>query len=131
MKLAALRLSASALHAARPSVDFDRLLSCIAMVEGHAWADPGGALALGAATWRQHTRLPYRYASFPDYAVPVARLHLTWLSRSLERDGIEATAYALAVCWRYGFEGGKVMMRNRAFGYGRRVEALFNSHAGR
>ena len=100
-----------------------RLLNAIQQVEGHKWSDPGGALAIQPATWRQHSHLPYRFASLRPHAEQVARRHLEWLAKSLRDDGWPVTPYALAACWRFGFEGYK--RRNAHIDYAIRVQNLY------
>jgi hypothetical protein len=98
-----------------------RFFAAIVQVEGHKWTDDGGALAISRMTWRQHTRIPYRYASFKEYAYPLAERHLDWLARSLAADGLPVTALTLALCWRWGYEGGKAALAQGRTDYGQRV----------
>lgn len=109
----------------RPArLDRARLLAAIAQVEGHRWSDDGGALAISRATWRQHTRIPYRYASLKEYAYPLAERHLEWLERSLRADGVAVNSLTLALCWRWGYEGGKAALVAGRTDYGQRVRNL-------
>jgi hypothetical protein len=103
-----------------------RFFAAIIQLEGHRWSDPGGALAIALVTWRQHTRLPYRFASDPAYAYPLAERHLDWLSRSLAADGFAVSVMNLALCWRWGFEGGKRAILARRWDYGQRAENLYS-----
>lgn len=114
-----------------PQVDMQRLLRCIREVEGHKWSDPGGVYAIQPITWRQHSRLPYRYASEPGIADEVAERHLAWLAKSLRADGVAVTAFSLGGCWRWGLEGFKRRMRATTLegtNYAARVHNLY--HAG-
>lgn len=117
----------AAIAAPAPAVDVPRFLACVCQVEGHRWEDPGGAYAIQAATWRQHTRLPYRLASVKVHADHVAALHLAWLTRSLLADGFPVNAYTLAGCWRWGLEGFKARAKFGRMEYGERVWNLYSS----
>lgn len=107
-------------------VDMARLLACIRMIEGHLWTDPGGAYGIQTQTWRQHTRLPYSYASRKEHADWVAGMHFAWLARSLSADGYSITPYTLAGCWRWGLEGFKARYRT-GVEYAVRAQQLYNS----
>lgn len=122
MKLLALA-AFSLIHPA--PIDHARFFRSIEQVEGTPWSEPGGALGLSRATWAQHSRLPYRYASLPEWAMPVAELHLAWLCRSLRADGFQVTPYTAGVCWRHGFERGKALIPSPVPGYGERVQNLY------
>ncbi|MDQ5979488.1 MAG: hypothetical protein QG602_2462 [Verrucomicrobiota bacterium] len=116
----------AAVHAQEPAIDHARLLTAIQQVEGYAWSHPGGAYAIRLATWRQHTHLPYRYACIKEYADAWAVKHFGWLTRSLLADGYAVTPYSLAMCWRYGLEGGKVRIGRPGFDYGHRAANLYH-----
>lgn len=109
------------------SVQSDRFLACIVAVEGTKSTAPGGIFGLSAATWRQHSHLPYRYTAFKDQALYVAEKHLRWLEDSLRADGFDPTPYRLGICWRHGFEGGKKLFNDPREGYGARVNNLYHS----
>lgn len=120
-------LLALALSVGTPTVDHPRFLSCIAQVEGHSWADPGGAYGIQRATWAQHSSQPYALASHPKYADQWAALHIAWLARNLARQGFPVTPYTLGACWRWGLDSGCRRMRRGRVEYGERVANLFNS----
>lgn len=104
-----------------------RLLDAIAQVEGHKWSDAGGRYAIRYAVWSDRTRLPYRFASQERFAAPVARKHLAWLRNALKAQGIAATPYMLAGCWRAGltrFTSGRAPASHRD--YATRVVNLLN-----
>lgn len=107
-----------------PQIDEGRLLSAIRQVEGHKWSDPGGAYAIQPTTWKQHSKLPYRYASSPDHADEVGRRHIHWIIRTLRDDGIPVSAYSIAGCWRFGFEGFR--RRKDRIDYATRVANLYH-----
>jgi hypothetical protein len=110
-----------------PALDVPRFLSCVRQIEGHRWSDPGGAYAIQAATWRQHSRMPYALASVKVHADHVAALHLDWLGRSLRADGFPVNAYTLACAWRWGFDGFKARAQHGLIEYGERVWNLYNA----
>jgi hypothetical protein len=127
MRLAAAYFSATVILAAAPApaIDDARFFAVIGQLEGHAWTDPGGALALSRSAWSQHTRLPYRYASFPDFALPVAERHLTWLARSLVEFGRTPSVHNLAGCWRYGLDR---WIKGASADYANRAHLLYYSN---
>jgi soluble lytic murein transglycosylase-like protein len=54
------------------------------------------------ATWRQHTRQPFRDAHNPSIAHAVASRHYDWILQQLERNGKRATPYMVAAAWNSG-----------------------------
>ena len=112
----------------QPKVDQDRLLDCIAVVEGTKPSAPGGEYGLSRLVWQQYSHLPYRFSAHPAEARLVAKKHLRWLMRSLREEGHPVTVYHLAVCWRHGLERGIFLFNDPTPGYGRRVEALYGDH---
>lgn len=118
-----LALVAIALPGRAPAVDADRMIRVLVEMEGGEPTDFGGAAHLQHSTWSQHSKLAYQLSRRPEYALPVYRLHLAWLERTLAKNGVRPTPRALALCWRWGFEGAK---RARFKGeYGDRAAALF------
>jgi hypothetical protein len=113
-----------------PLAAFDntRFLDAIMQVEGHAWSDAGGAYAIMPATWRDHSKRPYSFASQPVYARDVADRHIAWLSRTLRTHDYPVNAYTLACCWRFGFVGfvQRTKQGGGAMQYGERVWNLYN-----
>lgn len=110
-----------------PAVDTVRFLACVRQVEGHKWSDAGGAYAITAKTWRQHSRLPYRYASDAQHARAVAERHLAWLSGALVVAGLPITPYTLAGSWKLGLEGFKAKSVRGPIDYATRLENLYRS----
>lgn len=118
-------LVAAAHVAPTPAINVDQFLWAIMQMEGHRWADPGGAYAIQLKTWRQHTRMPWALASDKQHADHVAALHLAWLSRSLAADGWPVNAYTLGGAWRWGLEGFKARAALGRVDYGERVWNLY------
>jgi hypothetical protein len=123
VKLLALAFSVTALHAT-PAPDHARFLWAIQQVEGHRWSDDGGAWRIQRGTWSDYSKLPYRLASFPEHARPVAERHIAWLSRELAAAGYPVNAYTLGGAWRWGLSGFKERHARGWVEYGVRVHNL-------
>lgn len=54
------------------------------------------------ATWRMHTRKPFRHAVERQAADEVAVKHYEWIKRTLERAGVDATPFNIAMAWNTG-----------------------------
>lgn len=68
-------------------------------------AGPGGELGpyqFRQATWFMHTRKPFALAVQRQQADDVAVKHYEWIKRGLERNGIAATPYNIALAWNAG-----------------------------
>ena len=68
---------------------------------------PGPAGELGAyqfrsATWRMHTTRPFQQALNREASDVVAVKHYDWLKRGLEKAGLPATPYNIALAWNGG-----------------------------
>jgi hypothetical protein len=61
-----------------------------------------GAYQFRAETWRMHTALPFARAIERACSDRVAELHYEWLRRGLERAGLPATTYHVALAWNSG-----------------------------
>ena len=109
------------------AIDVARFLAIIVAIEGNRPALPGGIYGLTTATWRQHTKLPYRYASIAPHNHYVASLHFDWLKRSLKEFDQPVTVYALAAAWRFGLEGGIRRMHAGRVDYAERTANLYFS----
>jgi len=76
-------------------------------------------------TWRMHTTVPFARALDRSESDAVAVLHYEWLRRGLERAGMAATPYAIALAWNSGLTA---TVRGRspavAHDYARRAENL-------
>lgn len=53
-------------------------------------------------TWRMHTRQPFSMAVQRQQADEVAVAHYEWLRKGLERNGVAATPYNIAMAWNAG-----------------------------
>lgn len=70
------------------------------------------------ATWHQHTRKPFALAVERAHADEVAVLHYEWLKRGLARNGIEPSAYNIALAWNAGLSAvvnGRVPARTHRY----------------
>lgn len=54
------------------------------------------------ATWRMHTKRPFRQAIEREAADEVAIKHYEWIKRSLQAAGIDATPFNIAMAWNSG-----------------------------
>jgi len=84
-----------------------------------------GAYQFREKTWRMHTQLPFSLAIQREHADKVAVIHYEWLRRGLERNGIAATPYNIAMAWNAGLSAvvnGRVGSRTRS--YAQHVENL-------
>jgi hypothetical protein len=68
---------------------------------------PGPAGELGAyqfreQTWAMHTRRPFRDALIRAVSDEVAISHYEWLRAGLKRNGLEVSAYNIALAWNAG-----------------------------
>jgi hypothetical protein len=61
-----------------------------------------GAYQFRAATWAQHTRLPFTAALERKWSDAVAVLHYDWLCARLARNGLEPSTYNVALAWNAG-----------------------------
>lgn len=77
------------------------------------------------ATWRMHTRKPFRHAVERQAADEVAVRHYEWIKRSLEAAGVDATTFNIAMAWNTGVGN---VLRGRApnvsYDYATRVTNL-------
>ena len=53
-------------------------------------------------TWHMHTTMPFSLANQRERADEVAVKHYEWIRRGLERNGIAATPYNIALAWNAG-----------------------------
>lgn len=61
-----------------------------------------GAYQFRATTWQMHTTVPFRQALDRAVADRVAVKHYEWIKRGLERGGVPATSYNIALAWNAG-----------------------------
>lgn len=63
-----------------------------------------GPYQFRAATWKQHTNEPFHRALDREVADVVAVKHYEWLKRGLERAGLPASPYNIALAWNGGLD---------------------------
>lgn len=77
------------------------------------------------ATWRMHTRKPFRMAAERSAADEVAVQHYEWIKRSLRKAGVDATPFNIAMAWNSGVDN---VLNGRApsvsYNYAERVTNL-------
>lgn len=56
------------------------------------------------ATWRMHTKKPFRQAVERAAADEVAVRHYEWIKRTLENAGVDATPFNIAMAWNSGVD---------------------------
>lgn len=56
------------------------------------------------ATWRMHTTRPFSQAVQREAADEVAVKHYEWIKHALERAGVEATPFNIAMAWNCGVD---------------------------
>ncbi|GAB1488694.1 hypothetical protein MASR2M8_11410 [Opitutaceae bacterium] len=61
-----------------------------------------GAYQFRQATWQMHTKKPFHLATNRAESDKVAVAHYEWIKRGLERNGIPATPYNIAMAWNAG-----------------------------
>lgn len=80
------------------------------------------------ATWRMHTSKSFQLAVKRADADEVAVKHYEWIKRTLERSGVEASAFNIAMAWNCGAEA---VLSGRippvSYQYARRVTNLIES----
>jgi hypothetical protein len=123
------------------ALDEMRLLSAIAHVETGTTntaracrkvgrAGERSAWQISRAVWNTYSSAPFTDASSsPRLASAVAAAHLRWLRLNLEKEGISATPFALALAWNAGLSA----VLDSAYKYptthyAERVANLYHSH---
>ncbi|HWA85217.1 MAG TPA: hypothetical protein VG710_03250 [Opitutus sp.] len=97
----------AAVHAASPRAE---VLEAIHRIENpQDLRRPGRYGELGAyqfkrSTWRMYTTIPFSYAVNRHASDTVAIRHYEWIKQGLERNGLEATAYNIALAWNGGLQ---------------------------
>lgn len=61
-----------------------------------------GAYQFRPSTWRMHTKVPFHRALDRATSDAVAIKHYDWLKRGLEREGVPASTYNIALAWNGG-----------------------------
>lgn len=77
------------------------------------------------ATWRMHTRKPFRHAVERQAADEIAVKHYDWIKRTLENAGVDASPFNIAMAWNSGVDNvlkGRVPMVS--YDYATRVTNL-------
>ena len=63
-----------------------------------------GPYQFRAGTWRMHTRKSFSLATQREAADEVAIKHYEWIKRSLEKAGVDASAFNIAMAWNTGVD---------------------------
>jgi hypothetical protein len=84
-----------------------------------------GPYQFRAGTWRMHTKKSFRLATQRETADEVAILHYEWIKQNLEKAGVDASAFNIAMAWNTGVNN---VVNGRApsvsYGYAERVTNL-------
>lgn len=84
-----------------------------------------GPYQFRSATWRMHTRRPFSQAVQRAAADEVAVQHYEWLKANLERAGVDATPFNIAMAWNSGVNNViKGRAPNVSYNYAQRVVNL-------
>lgn len=63
-----------------------------------------GAYQFRLSTWQLHTKVPFARALDRQESDAVAVMHYDYLKRGLERNGVPATPYTIALAWNGGLD---------------------------
>lgn len=63
-----------------------------------------GAYQFRSSTWKMHTKVPFARANNRAESDLVAIAHYDYLKRGLERNGVPATPYTIALAWNAGLD---------------------------
>jgi hypothetical protein len=87
-----------------------------------------GPYQFRSGTWRMHTRRPFSQAIQREAADEVAVLHYEWIKDSLEKAGVDASPFNIAMAWNSGVNN---VIRGRApsvsYNYAQRVVNLVHT----
>lgn len=87
-----------------------------------------GPYQFRAGTWRMHTRKSFQLANQRDTADEIAIMHYEWIKRNLEKAGVDASPFNIAMAWNTGVSN---VVNGRAprvsFDYAQRVTNLVHS----
>ncbi|MDQ5979093.1 MAG: hypothetical protein QG602_2067 [Verrucomicrobiota bacterium] len=83
-------------------------------------------------TWRMHTKRPFSQAVQREAADEVAVRHYEWIRINLERAGVDATPFNIAMAWNSGVNNVlKGRVPNVSYDYATRVTNLVQTFKGR
>jgi len=87
-----------------------------------------GPYQFRSGTWRMHTRRPFSQAIQREAADEVAVAHYEWIRASLQKAGVDATAFNIAMAWNSGVSN---VIKGRAprvsYNYAQRVVNLVHT----
>jgi hypothetical protein len=84
-----------------------------------------GAYQFREMTWRMHTTMPFTLALEREKSDAVAVMHYEWIRHGLEKAGIAASTYNIALAWNGGLDAAiRGSAPARAHDYARRVTNL-------
>lgn len=83
-------------------------------------------------TWRMHTTRSFQLANSREHADEIAIAHYDWIREGLERNGVPASTYNIAMAWNAGLDAvidGRAPRASRS--YAQRVTNLVGDFATR
>jgi hypothetical protein len=87
-----------------------------------------GPYQFRSGTWRMHTRRPFSQATQREAADEVAVLHYEWIKSNLEKAGVDASPFNIAMAWNSGVNN---VIKGRApsvsYNYAQRVVNLVHT----
>jgi len=87
-----------------------------------------GPYQFRSGTWRMHTRRPFSQATQREAADEVAVTHYEWIKASLEKAGVDASPFNIAMAWNSGVNN---VIKGRAptvsYNYAERVVNLVHT----
>lgn len=87
-----------------------------------------GPYQFRAGTWRMHTKKSFQLANQREAADEVAIKHYEWLKRTLEKAGVDASPFNIAMAWNSGVDN---VLNGRApsvsYDYAQRVTNLVHT----
>src|SRR5688572_18853062 len=87
-----------------------------------------GPYQFRSATWRMHTRRPFSQATQREAADEVAVAHYEWLKTNLEKAGVDASPFNIAMAWNSGVNNViKGRAPNVSYNYAQRVVNLVHT----
>lgn len=87
-----------------------------------------GPYQFRAGTWRMHTKKSFQLATQREAADEIAIKHYEWIKQSLERAGVDANPFNIAMAWNSGVNNVlKGSVPSVSYDYAERVTNLVNT----
>lgn len=89
----------------KPTLNIERMIDVIAMLENGKWEDPGGRLCFTPRAWQELTNLPYKLASHEPTARRMAAQRIRGAIETCHRLNVEPTPRLIIGSWFRGLAG--------------------------